>query len=92
MYTCPFASLIKHHVWRSGGISPPKLTSAVDGGEWSASHTGPYTPRETAAGTHWVGGWLGPRLGLEAVEKKESLAPVGNRKPAVQPVARRYTY
>jgi hypothetical protein len=24
--------------WRSGGIAPLNLTSALDGGEWSASH------------------------------------------------------
>jgi hypothetical protein len=33
---------------------------------------------------------MGPRAGLEAVEKKKSF-PSGNRTWAVQPVARRYT-
>jgi hypothetical protein len=28
------------------------LTSALDGGEWSASHPGRFTPRERAPGTH----------------------------------------
>jgi len=32
------------------------LTLALDGGEWSALHT-----RERAPGTHWIGGWVGPR-------------------------------
>jgi hypothetical protein len=25
--------------------------------------------REVAPGAHWVGGWMGPRAGLNAVEK-----------------------
>jgi hypothetical protein len=24
---------------------------------------------ETASGTHWIGGWVGPRAGMDAVEK-----------------------
>jgi hypothetical protein len=41
-------------------------------------------------GTHWIGGWVGPRIGLDATEKKK-LVPVGNRTLVVQPVARRNT-
>jgi hypothetical protein len=37
------------------------LTSVLDGREWSASHPGRFTPRERAPGTHWIGGWVGPR-------------------------------
>jgi hypothetical protein len=36
------------------------LTSALDGGEWSASRLGLFTPRERDSGTHWIGGWVGP--------------------------------
>jgi hypothetical protein len=32
-----------------------------------------YTPRERALGTHWVGGWVGPRVDLDAVEKRKVL-------------------
>jgi len=35
------------------------LTSALDGGEWSASRPVRFTPRERAPGTHWIGGWVG---------------------------------
>jgi hypothetical protein len=42
------------------------LTSALDGGEWSAPHPGCFTPRERAPGTHWIGSWVGPRAGLDA--------------------------
>jgi hypothetical protein len=39
------------------------LTSALDGGEWSASRPGRFTPRERAPGTHWIRDWVG---GFEA--------------------------
>jgi hypothetical protein len=39
------------------------LTSALAGGEWSASRPDPFTP-----GTHWIGGCVGPRAGLDDVE------------------------
>jgi len=35
------------------------LTSALDGGEWSASPPGRFTPRERALYTHWIGDWVG---------------------------------
>jgi hypothetical protein len=43
------------------------LTSALDGGEWSASGPGHFISREGAPGTHWIGGWVGPRAVLDAV-------------------------
>jgi hypothetical protein len=34
------------------------LTSALDGGEWSASDPGRFIPRERAPDTHWTeAGW-----------------------------------
>jgi hypothetical protein len=59
--------------WGSGGIAPPFLTSALDGGEWSASRPGRYTPRERGPGTYRVGGWVGLRAGLDAVKKRTIL-------------------
>jgi hypothetical protein len=46
------------------------LTSAVVGGEWSASRPGSFTPGDRAPGTHWIGAWVGARTGLDAVEKR----------------------
>jgi hypothetical protein len=51
-------------------------------------------PRERALGTHWKGGWLGPRAVLDAVVKRNipSLHRESNlRAPIVQSVAQRYT-
>jgi len=42
-------------------------TSALDRGEWSASCPGCFTPMERAPGTHWMGGWVGPRAVLDTV-------------------------
>jgi hypothetical protein len=38
----------------SGGIDPPFLATALDGGEWSASRPGHFTLGERAPGTHWI--------------------------------------
>jgi hypothetical protein len=43
--------------------------SLLVGGEWSASRAGRFTPREGAPGTHWVGGWVDPRAGLEDMDE-----------------------
>jgi hypothetical protein len=43
------------------------LTSAV----------APFTPEEGALGTHWIGGWVGPRADLDDAEK--ILDPTGTR-------------
>jgi hypothetical protein len=53
------------------GITPrplptPLFTSALDGGESSVSW-----PGERATGTDWIGGWVGPRSGVNTVEKRE---------------------
>jgi hypothetical protein len=52
----------------SGGIAPPFLNSALDGGEWSASLPGQFTTVEIAPSTHCIGGWVVSRTGLDAVE------------------------
>jgi hypothetical protein len=42
------------------------FTSALLG-EWTALRFGRFTPGERAPGTHWTGGWIGPRTGLDDV-------------------------
>jgi hypothetical protein len=73
--------------WRYSSIF---LDLATDGGEWSVSRTCRFTPRESDLGTHCIGGWVSPGVGLEAVEERKSYI-AGNRTRAVQPLARRYT-
>jgi hypothetical protein len=61
----------------SGCIAPPFLTWALDGGEWSASRLGHFTHREKYLSTHWIGGWVGPRTGLDYMKKRKFLPPPG---------------
>jgi hypothetical protein len=56
--------LSMHHIF---------LTSALVGGEWSASCTGHFTPEERVPSTNLIGGRLGPRDGLVDMEKKKFL-------------------
>jgi hypothetical protein len=49
------------------------LTSALAGDEWSDSRPGRFTSGEIALGTHWIGDWVGPRTGLDDVEKRKYL-------------------
>jgi hypothetical protein len=55
------------------------LTSTLVGGEWSPSRPCRFTPGEKAPRTHWIGGWVGPRAGLDDMET--ILDPTGNRTP-----------
>jgi hypothetical protein len=48
--------------------STHSLTSAQEGGEWSASRPDRFIPRERAPGTHLIGGWVGPTAVLDAVK------------------------
>jgi hypothetical protein len=48
------------------------LTSALVGGEWSASRPDRFTLEEMAPPTHWIGSWVGPRAGLYTAEKENS--------------------
>jgi hypothetical protein len=49
------------------------LTSVQDGGEWSASCPSYALPGERTPGTHWTGGWVGPRAGLDAEARRKIL-------------------
>jgi hypothetical protein len=91
--------LTKHHamkaLWGEWMYSSThSLTLALDGGEWSASRSGRFTPRERAPVTHWIRGWVGPRAVLDAMVKRKITSPRRDsnpRTPIVQPIAQRYT-
>jgi hypothetical protein len=69
-------ALCHEDICGSVGIAPPFLNSVLDGGEYSASRPSLFTPGETDTGTHWIGGWVGPRVGLEAVDKSLVLSGI----------------
>jgi hypothetical protein len=70
-------------------------TSALDGGEWSASSPGrAFTARERTLGTHCTGGWMSPRAGLNTEDRGKILHPRRGSnpdRPVVQPVVRHCT-
>jgi hypothetical protein len=61
------------------------LTSELDGDEWSASGPGHFTPGEKTTGTHWIGGWVSPRTGLDEMEKRQFLILPGLGLKAIKP-------
>jgi hypothetical protein len=58
------------------------LTSALDGGELSASRLCRFTPGERFPATHCIGDWVGPRACLDNMEEVKFLDPTGNHTPA----------
>jgi hypothetical protein len=81
----PLLPLTKHHAmkayWGVEVCLHAFLTPALYGGERSASRPGRLTPTERAPDTHWRGGWVGPRDGLNAVVKRKIPYPAGTRTP-----------
>lgn len=65
----------------SGGIAPPFLRSALDRGELLASRPARFTPREKAPGNRGMGGRVGPKDGLDAVEKRKITLPYKESNP-----------
>jgi hypothetical protein len=64
------------------------LTSALVGGEWSASLPGGFILGERAPGTYWIGACVDPRDGLDDMEKRKFLTPPGLELRTVGRVAR----
>jgi hypothetical protein len=44
-------------------------TAAFDGDEWSATCSGHLLPGKESADTHWTGGCVGLRVGLDMMRK-----------------------
>jgi hypothetical protein len=53
------------------------LTSALVGGEWSASRPGRFTPEERTSGIHWIGGWVALTAGPADLEKRKFFTLTG---------------
>jgi hypothetical protein len=67
-------------------------TSALDGGEWSASHPDRALSPGKGPPVRIVqeAGWAPEPVWTQRLEEK-SFAPAGDRSPVVQPVVRHYT-
>jgi hypothetical protein len=59
---------MKCAVQMGSGVMIYMILVALVVSEWSASRPGRFTHGETAPGTRLIGGWVGPRDGLDAVE------------------------
>jgi hypothetical protein len=71
--------------WRLGG-EDIQLLIILDLGtrwEWVVSVTlrPRFTPGERTPGTHWTGGWVGPRAGLDKEVKGKILCPCRGSNP-----------
>jgi hypothetical protein len=49
--------------------------------------TNRFNPEERDPGTHWIGGWIGPRTDIDAVAKSKISFHSVNRTPVDRPVA-----
>jgi hypothetical protein len=69
------------------------LTSEIVEREWSASLSGRFTLGERTPGTHWIGGWVNPRGGLDVVERRKILPLlVLKLRPLSRPVRSQWLY
>jgi len=56
------------------------LTSVLDGGEWLDLRPSRFIAGERVPGNYWLGGWVCPTAGLDAVAKRKipNIAPAGS--------------
>jgi hypothetical protein len=81
-------SLTEHHAikayWGSGGV-PPRILHLGTRWRCVVSFTArPLYPQERTPGTHWIGGWVGPRVDLDTGGgEKNSQPPPGLEPPII---------
>jgi len=66
------------------------LNQAPDRNEWLTSRFGRFIPGDRSPHIHWIGGWVGPRAGLDVSEKIKMYCPSwesNHDTSSVQPVA-----
>jgi hypothetical protein len=74
-------------VWGSVDVAPSFLTSALNGGEWSASLPGRFIPGKEPLVLIEKGAVCAPEPVWSLSSRTKSVFSAGNRSPAVQPVA-----
>jgi hypothetical protein len=62
------------HIGRVAEQLHPFLTSALDGGEWSALRNRRFNPGENAFVTYWLGDWDRPQSRFWLVGEKKNIA------------------
>jgi hypothetical protein len=80
--------------YRGGGGIAPRVDLGTRR-RWVVSfRSDRFNPRERVHGTHWIWCWVGPRVSLDAVNRRKIPSPSRESNPGtpiVQPVASRYT-
>jgi hypothetical protein len=81
MYVCMYVitnSAVEEYGGGGGclAIAPLFMASEPDEGEWPFSRPCRFTPVQSAHGTHLIGGWVGPKVDLVSVEKRETSFPL----------------
>jgi hypothetical protein len=74
--TTPWRRIGRVEVYRHAFFS-----SALDAGEWSASHPGRFTPREIVPGTHCIGSWEVSTISMDTVGKIKIPSPCRDSNP-----------
>jgi hypothetical protein len=95
-YLCRKNSKIHLFHYRAAGAKGERryssysfFTLSLEGGEWSASRPGRALP--PGKGTHWMGGWVGLRAGLDTEARGIILCPCRGSNPG-RPVCSRTLY
>jgi hypothetical protein len=66
------------HMGGGGGCIDAHFLHLGTSWRWVVSFTPqPLYPRERAPVTHWIGGWVDPRAGVDGFEKRKLLPPPG---------------
>jgi hypothetical protein len=65
-----------------GDKAPPFLSMALDGCEVSASCLCHFLLGDRISGTYWIGGWVGLRASLDAMEKRKMFCPSQEMNPS----------
>jgi hypothetical protein len=61
----------RHEEWRYSSIIPHIST------RWRCVQlhaSAVLLPEKSPPGTHWIGGWVGPKAGVDAMEKRKNLS------------------
>jgi hypothetical protein len=66
-------------------IDQISLTSALNAAEWSTSRSCRFTNWKTTPRSHRTGTWVGPRVRLDKMEKRELSYTSWNRMPIPRP-------